>query len=59
MQEERADEEDPEAERVEARKGDVARADLQRDGKLAKKPSSSGITTRKIMVVPCIVKIAL
>ena len=46
----------PEAEVVEERKGDVARADLQRHDEVHQ-AGDSGIATKKIMITPWAVKI--
>ena len=55
VQEQAAEQEHPVAEGVQAREGDVAGADLQRHEVVEERRTDSGMTTRKIIVVPCMV----
>ena len=55
VDEDAAEEEDPEAEGVEPGEGDVAGADLQRERGSCTNAAAIGMTKRKIIVVPCIV----
>ena len=58
VEDDRAGQEDPEAEGIQPREGDIAGADLERHDVVEERDAQRH-DARKIMVVPCIVKSSL